>query len=77
MLESLGSFVVTFLVQFLRGWLSDQRAAQALEGKGRAETAAAVNKETADAQARASEVQINAPDTDCLIDDLGNDRIRF
>lgn len=77
MLESLGSFVVTFLVSFLRGWLSDQRAAQALEGKGRAETAAAVNKETADAERRAAAAGVDAPMGAALDDDLRSGRRGF
>lgn len=37
MLETLGSFVVSFLVSFLRGWLSDIRAASAQKEAGAAE----------------------------------------
>ena len=60
MLEALSSFVVSFLVSFLRGWLSDLRAAAAqkeagaleAQAKGKAEEDASL-KEASDASAQA------------------------
>lgn len=77
MLEALLSFVSAFLVSFLRGWLSDKRAEETQHQAGRDAATADNNRATADALQRATEAQINAPDTDKLIDDLGAGRVRF
>lgn len=64
MLETLGSFVVSFLVAFLRGWLSDIRSAEAQKQAGRDEVATKINKESADAEKRMAEVSDNPTDDD-------------
>lgn len=51
-------------------WLRDQQAAQAREDLGASKTIAATNKETSDAERRASQVAVNAPDIDDFLHDL-------
>jgi NAD/NADP transhydrogenase beta subunit len=52
----------------LFGYLDKQAEGQAREELGRTKEIAKVNKETANAQRKAAEVAINAPDVDEFID---------
>jgi hypothetical protein len=69
------SFVITFITKVLQTWLQERRAAQTAEDKGRADQAAVDNAAHADANRKAAEVAINAPDVSDMLDDL--DRGKF
>lgn len=48
-------------------WLARKRAENDLRDLGASETTSTINKETADAERRASEIAVNRPDVDAVV----------
>lgn len=69
--------ILGFLAKLILGYIEDRRAAQAQRDAGAATTSSQINKETADAERRASEAQANAPTGSQLDDDLASGRRGF
>lgn len=57
-----GGLVLKLVVDLFSNWLSQRQADANAKAAGRAETTSTINKESADAERRASEVAVNRPD---------------
>jgi F0F1-type ATP synthase membrane subunit b/b' len=71
-----GAFVAE-IFEAIDSYLRRIRGEQAAADKARADLTAKINKETADAERRAAEAAINAPDGSQLDDDLASGRVHF
>ncbi|WP_398480931.1 hypothetical protein [Tardiphaga sp.] len=54
----------------LNDWLARKRAENNLHDLGVAETTSTINKESADAERRASEIAVNRPDVGAVVADM-------
>jgi hypothetical protein len=64
------TIVLGALAAYLKDIHAANASAQAQRDAGAASTAASVNKETADAERRAADAAVNAPDRDAVAGDL-------
>lgn len=71
------SLILGFLAQVIRDVAADRRASQSQRDLGAAQTNAAVNGETANAERRASDAAINAERGPGLDDGLQSGRVKF
>ena len=69
MLTSAISLILSAAIKLLLGYIQQQQANANAVALGSAQTASTINKETADAERRAADVAINAPDRARVTDD--------
>jgi hypothetical protein len=62
-----GGVVVKLVVDLVSNWLSQRQADSNAKAAGQAQATSKINKESADAERRASEVAVNRPDAGAVI----------
>jgi hypothetical protein len=62
-----GGLVVKLVVDLVGNWLSQRQADNNAKAAGQAQATTKINKESADAERRASEVAVNRPDTGAVV----------